>query len=127
MNKNLTMNIEEAREYALSLPLAEESLFADDWVQYRVCGKWFMLIWLNAPESRVAVKCDPELAVELRERYEGVEPAYHMNKRMWNDLYLNRDLTDEVIRQCIRHSYDEVLKGVPKKTLRGLLDLLEDR
>jgi len=55
------MNIEEAREYALSLPLAEESLFAEDWVQYKVCGKWFMLIWLNAPEQRVAVKCDPDL------------------------------------------------------------------
>jgi len=108
------MNIEEAREYALSLPLAEESMFAEDWVQYKVCGKWFMLIWLNAPEQRVAVKCDPDLATELRERYRGVEPAYHMNKRMWNDLYLNRDLPDEEIRRYICHSYNEVVKKLPK-------------
>lgn len=109
------MNIEEVREYALSLPMAEESLFADDWVQYRVCSKWFMLIWLNAPEPRVAVKCDPNLAIELRERYSGVEPAYHMNKRMWNDLYLNRDLGDEDIKRYIRHSYDEVVKKLPRR------------
>lgn len=114
------MNIEETREYALSLPFAEESLFAADWVQYRVCGKWFMLIWLNAPEARVAVKCDPELAVELRERYNGVEPAYHMNKRMWNDLYLNRDLNDEDVKRYILHSYDQVVKKLPRKMKKGL-------
>lgn len=114
------MNIEEVREYALSLPLAEESLFAGEWVQYRVCGKWFMLIQLDAPEQRVAVKCDPEMAIELRERFNGVEPAYHMNKRMWNDLYLNRDLGDEDIKRYIRHSYNEVVKKLPRKTRNEL-------
>lgn len=114
------MTIEEARAYALSLPKAEESLFAEDWVQYCVCDKWFMLIWLNAPESRVAVKCDPELAIELRERYKGVEPAYHMNKRMWNNLYLNSDLGNAEIKRYIRHSYDEVVKNLPKKTRNSL-------
>lgn len=109
------MNIEEAREYALSLPHTEESLFFDDWVDFRICGKWFMLIWLNAPEQRVTVKCDPELAEDLRAHYYGVEPAYHMNKRMWNDLYLNRDLTNEDIKKYIRHSYDEVIKKLPKR------------
>lgn len=114
------MNIEEAREYAHSLPRTEESLFSSDWVQYKVCGKWFMLIWLNVPEQRVAVKCNPDLAIELRERYKGVEPAYHMNKRMWNDLYLCRDLDDEEIKRCIRHSYDEVVNNLPRK-IRKLL------
>lgn len=108
------MNIEQAREYALSLPGVEESLFAEDWVQYRVEGKWFMLLWLNAPEPRVAVKCDPNIATELRERYRGVEPAYHMNKRMWNDLYMNRDLEKADVEKWIRHSYDEVVKKLPK-------------
>lgn len=91
------MDIEQARAYALSLPGAEESLFAQDWVQYRV-----------------AVKCDPAVAIELRERYRGVEPAYHMNKCMWNDLYLNRDLKDSEIEKWIRHSHDEVVKRLPK-------------
>ncbi len=108
------MDIEQAREYALSLPGAEESLFAEDWVQYRIEGKWFMLLWLNAPEPRVAVKCDPAIAIELRERYRGIEPAYHMNKRMWNDLYMNRDLEDEEVKKWIKHSYDEVVKKLPK-------------
>lgn len=98
----------------MSLPGAEESLFAQDWVQYRVEGKWFMLLWLCAPEPRVAVKCDPAVAIELRERYRGVEPAYHMNKCMWNDLYLNRDLKDSEIEKWIRHSHDEVVKRLPK-------------
>jgi len=71
------MNIEEAREYALSLPLAEESLFAEDWVQYRVCGKWFMLIWLNAPEQRVAVKCNPDLAVRDARAQRPLRPFRH--------------------------------------------------
>ena len=108
------MDFEQAREYALSLPGAEESLFCDDWVQYRVEGKWMMLLWLNAPEPRVAVKCDPVIAIELRERYRGIEPAYHMNKRMWNDLYMNRDLEDEEVKKWIKHSYDEVVKKLPK-------------
>ena len=73
-----------------------------------------MLLWLNAPEPRVAVKCDPAIAIELREKYRGVEPAYHMNKRMWNDVYLNRDLEDADIKKWIRHSYDEVVKKLPK-------------
>ena len=71
-------------------------------------------LWLNAPEPRVAVKCDPGIAIELRERYRGIEPAYHMNKRMWNDLYMNRDLEDEDIKKWIKHSYDEVVKKLPK-------------
>ena len=116
------MNIEEVREYALSLKGAEESLFCDDWVQYRVEGKWFMLTWLAAPEPRVAVKCAPELAIELRERYRGIEPAYHMNKRMWNDLYLERDLNDTDIKHWIKHSYDEVVKKLPKKIRSQYID-----
>lgn len=80
-----------------------------------------MLTWLTAPEPRVAVKCDPELAIELRERYRGVEPAYHMNKRMWNDLYLERDLNDADIKHWIKHSYDEVVKKLPKNLRSRML------
>ena len=104
------MNIEEAREYALSLHAeVKESMFVDDWLEFRINGKWFMLIWLNAPEPRLTLKCDPDVATELRERYIGVTPAYHMNKRLWNDVYLNRDLNNGDIRRWIRHSYGEVV------------------
>lgn len=109
------MNIEEARTYALGLNSVTEKLFAKDWISYRIAGKWFMLIQLDAPEPRIAVKLPPETGEALREQYEGAEPAYHMNKRTWNDLYLNRDLTDELIRELIRTAYDTVVGSLPKK------------
>lgn len=110
------MNIEQAREYALSIHAeVTEAIFATDWLKFSIGGKWFMVTWLNAPEPRVAVKCNPETAAELRERYEGVTPSYHMNKRLWNDLYLDSDLTDKDICRWIRHSYDEVVKKLPRK------------
>ena len=108
------MNIEEVREYCLTLPYVTEDEFCPEVITFRIEGKWFMLLWLNAPEPRVAVKCDPTIAIELRESYRGIEPAYHMNKRMWNDLYMNRDLEDDDVKKWIKHSYDEVVKKLPK-------------
>lgn len=108
------MNIEEVREYCLTLPYVTEDEFCPEVITFRIEGKWFLMMWLEAPEPRVAVKCDPAMAIELRERYRGVEPAYHMNKKMWNDLYLERDLDEEEIRKWIRHSYEEVAKKLPK-------------
>ena len=98
------MNIEEVREYCLTLPYVTEDEFFPGIITFRIEGKWFLMMWLEAPEPRVAVKCDPAMAIELRERYRGVEPAYHMNKKMWNDLYLERDLDENEIRKWIRHS-----------------------
>ena len=111
------MNIEEVREYCLTLPYVTEDEFCPEVITFRIEGKWLLMMWLEAPEPRVAVKCDPVIAIELCERYRGVEPAYHMNKKMWNDLYLERDLDEEEIRKWIRHSYEEVAKKLPK-TLR---------
>ena len=120
------MNIEEVREYCLTLPYVTEDEFCPEVITFRIEGKWFLMMWLEAPEPRVAVKCDPVLAIELRERYHGVEPAYHMNKKMWNDLYLERDLDEEEIRKWIRHSYEDVAKKLPKmvqtRTLSTTLD-----
>lgn len=107
------MNIEEAREFCLTLPGVTEDEFAQDWISYRIGGKWFLIFWLFAPEPRVAVKCEPDLALELRERFRGVEPAFHLNKKYWNDLYLEKDLDDEEIKKWIRHSYDIVLGKLP--------------
>lgn len=95
------MNIEEVREYCLTLPYVTEDEFFPGIITFRIEGKWFLMMWLEAPEPRVAVKCDPAQAIELRERYRGVEPAYHMNKRMWNDVYLNRDLEGKEIEKWI--------------------------
>ena len=109
------MNIEQVREYALSLSeQVTEDLFTDEWISWRIGGKWFMLMQLNAPEPRVAVKMSPDIAIELRERYDGVRPAYHMNKTHWSDLYIER-LEETFIKEQIHASYDLVAKRLPKK------------
>lgn len=75
----------------------------------------FALIPLDAESLYIALKCDPERAIELRERYSSVEGAYHFNKKYWNMIYMDRDMSDEDIKFWIRHSVEEVLKKLPKK------------
>lgn len=60
-------------------------------------------------------KCDPELAIELRERYTEIQPGYHMNKKMWNTVYMNGALPHKLLIEMIDHSYDLVFNGLPKK------------
>jgi predicted DNA-binding protein (MmcQ/YjbR family) len=109
------MDIEQAREFALSMKGVTEELFAEnEWISFRVEGKWFMLMQLDALEPRIAVKLLPETGSSLREQYEGVRPAYHMNKEHWNDLYLEQ-LNDELVEKCIRDSYLLVISRFNKK------------
>jgi len=109
------MNIEDVREYALTLPGATEDMpYGPDWLIFRIEGKIFLHIWLEAPEPTCAVKLEPDFGEELREHYGGVQPAYHLNKTHWNDLYL--DLIDEpLVRQWIEHSYLLVRSKLPKR------------
>ena len=108
------MNIEQVREFALGInPKVTEELFAENWISWRVFGKWFLLMQLDAPEPRVAVKLPPEVSGELRALYDGVRPAYHMNKTHWNDLYLNQ-LDDAFVRKQIKASYDLIVSKLPK-------------
>ena len=80
------MNIEQVREFALSLhPEVTEELFAEQWISWRIGGKWFLLMQLDAPEPRVAVKLPPDEGLELRVQYDGIRPAYHMNKNHWSN------------------------------------------
>ncbi|HEY8929676.1 MAG TPA: MmcQ/YjbR family DNA-binding protein [Mucilaginibacter sp.] len=109
------MNIEELREYCLQKPAVTEGLpFGEDTLVFKVAGKMFLLIGMSEAD-RFNVKCDPELAVELREKYTEVQPGYHMNKKMWNTVYMTGSLTQKQLREMIDHSYDEVVKGLPKK------------
>ena len=108
------MNIEQVRDFALSInPAVTEELFAENWISWRIFGKWFLLMQLDAPEPRVAVKLAPEVSAELRVQYDGIRPAYHMNKTHWNDLYLN-DLDDSLVRELITSSYHLVASKLPK-------------
>lgn len=81
---------------------------------FKIGGKVFLLAGLE-DGNRFNVKCDPELAVELRERYNEVKPGFHMNKTHWNTIYMDGSLTKEQLYQMIDHSYDLVMKSLPKK------------
>ncbi|MDR0863342.1 MAG: MmcQ/YjbR family DNA-binding protein [Candidatus Symbiothrix sp.] len=110
------MNIEELHEYCISLKGTTESFpFDEVSLVLKVCGKMFALIPLDEEELQIALKCDPEKAVELREQYSCVTPAYHFNKKYWNTIFLNRQMDDEEVKSWIRHSIDEVLKKLPKR------------
>ena len=114
------MNIEQVREFALGInPQVTEELFAENWISWRIFGKWFLLMQLDAPEPRVAVKLPPDESAELRIRYDGIRPAYHTNKTHWNDLYLN-ELPDTLVQELITSSYQLITSKLPK-TRQALL------
>ena len=109
------MNIEDVREYALTLPGVNEDMpYGPDWLIFRIEGKIFLHIWLESPEPTCAVKLEPELGQSLREHYDGVRPAYHLNKVHWNDIYLDM-IDEELTKQWIRQSYELVLNKLPRK------------
>ncbi|MDR1022416.1 MAG: MmcQ/YjbR family DNA-binding protein [Prevotellaceae bacterium] len=110
------MNIEELHEYCLSIEGATTCFpFDDVTLVMKVVGKMFALIPLDATVLQICLKCDPEQAIELRERYACVEPAHHFNKKYWNTIYPNQEMPDKEVKKWIRHSVDEVIKKVPKR------------
>jgi predicted DNA-binding protein (MmcQ/YjbR family) len=110
------LNVEELREYCISLDGATESFpFDDVSLVFKVENKMFALLPLDEPELQIAVKCDPEKAIDLRDHYAAVTPARHFNKTYWNTIYLNRDMSDKTVKQWICHSVDEVVKKLPKR------------
>ena len=109
------MDIELFREYCLSLPLVTEDMaFGPECLLFRVCNKIFACLNLEGQDN-IAVKSDPDYALELRERYPQIEPAWHWNKRFWNQLPLNGGVQPETIKGLVRHSYSEVVKSLPRK------------
>lgn len=109
------MDIETAREYCLSLPLATEDFpFDETTLVVRVLNKIFACIDLERPEY-LTLKSDPDLAIDWRGQHPEIEGAWHWNKRYWNQISLYGMLDDAFIRQMIRHSYSEVVKKLPKK------------
>ena len=110
------MNIEEFREYCLSKKGVEETFpFGEDTLVFKVMGKIFAITGLDSAEFTVNLKCDPDRAIELREEYPEVRPGWHMNKKHWNTVEFETGLSDEFLCELIDHSYDMVLKGLPKK------------
>jgi predicted DNA-binding protein (MmcQ/YjbR family) len=105
---NINMNIEELREYCVSKKNVTESLpFGDDTLVFKVVGKIFALANLDG-DLTLNLKCDPILALELRERYPSVIPGYHMNKKHWNTVLVDGTIPDKEIFEWIDHSYNLV-------------------
>ncbi len=120
------MNVESLREFCLSLPRVEECFPFDEWtLVFKIEGKMFLFCDLLEEEKRISLKCNPERAIELRERYPEIEPGYHTNKRLWISIWLRPSIADRVVCDCIVHSYAEVVQKMPKIKREPLLSLLE--
>lgn len=111
------MDIEYIRDYCLCKKGAtEDTAFGPDTLLYRVCGKIFACIDLERP-NLVVLKCDPDYAIELRDSHHGIVGAWHWNKKHWNEVHFETDVDDALILQLVDHSYDLVVRKLPKKTL----------
>ena len=109
------MDLTQFREYCLGKACATEGMpFGPDVLVFKIGGKIFALAALDEMPTIVNLKCDPDLALELRDRYEQVTPGYHMNKRHWNSVEIEGGLPDAELRKMIDHSYDLVAKKLPK-------------
>ena len=106
-------------DYCISRPGATEGFpFGESALVFKVGGKVFALLMMEPP-PRISLKCDPERAIELRERTEAVQPGYHLNKRHWNTIEPDGSLLDDEIRELIDHSYELVVASLPKSARPG--------
>jgi len=109
------MNIEEIRVYCLSKAGVEEGLpFGGDTLVFKVNGKMFLLMGMSSQPLQFNAKCDPDRAIELREKYDCIIPGYHMNKKHWNSVIIDNTLSKKQLKDLIDHSYDLVFKPKTK-------------
>jgi len=117
------MNIEEFRDYCMAKAgVTEETPFGPDTLVFKVMGKMFALSGIETFDF-INLKCDPDEAIDLRDRYEAVKPGYHMNKKLWNSVYVDSDATDEEIYKWIDDSYRLIVESLPKKVQADLASL----
>lgn len=116
------MTLDQFRTYSLSKPgTTEETPFGPEVLVLKVSGKMFALAGIDTFD-RISLKVDPEKGVELRERYESIVPAYHMNKTHWVTAKMGGAVNDKLLRQLIDDSYDLVVAKLPKKVREKLLN-----
>lgn len=113
------MNVEELREYCLSLPQTKENM---PWtepqysmlVTFTIGDKWFCLVDLD--KKFIDVKCSPDMIEDMQSKYEGAFPAWHMNKEHWLGVKLNSDIPDSIIKSLLKEGYELIVSKLPKKT-----------
>jgi predicted DNA-binding protein (MmcQ/YjbR family) len=117
------MDIEIIRDYCLKKKGVTEGFpFGEGTLVFKVINKLFCLSNLEPPIS-INIKCEPEKALELREKYEGVIPGYHMNKKHWNTVEINSDIPGKEVLSWIDDSYNLVVKGLTQKDKNELSSL----
>jgi predicted DNA-binding protein (MmcQ/YjbR family) len=110
------MNPKQIATFALKLPeTSEEQPFGPSVDVYKVAGKIFVILSPESTPPGVSLKCDPLLALELREEFPAVTPGYHLNKAHWNTVALDGSVPTSEIKNMIVHSYEQVVAGMPKK------------
>tara|TARA_R110002072_G_scaffold29690_1_gene93533 strand:+ start:1196 stop:1564 length:369 start_codon:yes stop_codon:yes gene_type:complete len=122
------MHIEQLRDYCIAKKgVTEHFPFDEVTLVFKVMDKMFALSSLEKwekGEETINLKCDPEKAIALREEFEGINSGWHMNKRLWNTVTINTgDVSDDLVRELINHSYDLVVKGLTKKLQKELENL----
>src|SRR5438132_14328859 len=114
------MDLEEVREYCLAKGgVTEGTPFGATLLVFKVAGKPFALAALDEIPATVNLKCDPDVALELRDRYEQVRPGYHMNKKHWNTVEISSGVPDTELRRMIDHSFELVVQNLPKSKGRA--------
>lgn len=110
------MDLYQLRDYCLAKPGVEETFpFDEHTLVFKVMGKMFALTGLDNPELSVNLKCDPQRSEELREQYPEVQPGYHMSKIHWNTVSFEGSLSNALLRELIDHSYELVVRSLPKR------------
>jgi predicted DNA-binding protein (MmcQ/YjbR family) len=99
---------------------AEDYPFGDGVAVFKVAGKMFALVSLDAAPGSASLKCDPDLAVVLRGRFPAITAGYHLSKRHWNTIELDGSLPDGELLDLVGHSYDLVVAGLPRPARAGL-------
>jgi predicted DNA-binding protein (MmcQ/YjbR family) len=111
----------ELRRWCLAQTGAVEAFpFGPEHSVFKVGGKMFAISALDRTPLEVSLKCEPELAVQLRGTYAAIRPGYHLNKRHWNTVTLDGSLPDKLIRDLVEDSYDLVVSALPKRTRKHL-------
>ena len=111
------MDHKTVEEYVLSMPLAKlDYPFGEGVAVYKNGDKMFALISEGKSPVQLSLKCDPQLALLLRDKYEEVMPGDHLNKKHWNTIILAGQLPWDEVQSLIRHSYDLVADTVHAET-----------
>ena len=110
------MNIECIREYCLSKKGTSETFpFDESTLVFKVLDKMFALTGLDRIPTQINLKCDPEYTLELRDQHCDITGGYHMNKKHWNTIFVDGELSKDLVEELIDHSYDLVLVKLSKK------------